>query len=109
MKPLESNSTTFSPAKIHEREEESVNLAVLKRTYDLLTSALSFVAALAWNDAIQSLFLRIFGASSTIIAKFLYAIILTVIIVWFGSRLARLTRVVEERHAAKNNSGLKKS
>lgn len=109
MKPAESNATTFSPAKVHEREEENVKLAVLKRTYDLLTSALSFVAALAWNDAIQTLFLRIFGESSTLIAKFLYAIVLTVIIVWFGSRLARLTRAVEERHEAKNNSGSKKS
>ena len=86
---------------MHEREEENVKLAVLKRTYDLLTSALSFVAALAWNDAIQSLFLSIFGPSSTLLAKFLYALVLTVIIVWFGSRLARLTRAVEERHQSK--------
>lgn len=82
---------------MHEEKEEDIRLAVVKRTYDLLTAAFSFVAALAWNDAIQSLFLRIFGPSSTLVAKFLYAIVLTVIIVWFGSRLARITRSAEKR------------
>lgn len=82
---------------MHEKKEEDIRLAVLKRTYDLLTAAFSFVAALAWNDAIQSLFLRVFGASNTLVAKFLYAAVLTIIIVWFGSRLARLTKSAEER------------
>jgi hypothetical protein len=95
MKPTD--ATSFQPAEMHEKKDEDIRLAVLRRTYDLLTAAFSFVAALAWNDAIQSLFLRVFGPSSTLVAKFLYAIILTIIIVWFGSRLARLTRSAEKR------------
>jgi len=96
MKPTD--ATSFSSAKVHEQQEEVIHLAVLKRTYDLLTAAFSFVAALAWNDAIQSLFLRIFGPSDTLMAKFLYALVLTVIIVWFGSRLARITQAAERRY-----------
>ena len=79
------------------QKEESIRLAILKRSYDLLTAAFSFVAALAWNDAIQSLFLRIFGPSSTVVAKFIYAIVLTVLIVWMGSRLAKITGSIEKR------------
>ena len=100
MKPTD--ATTFSPAEKHEALEEDIRLAVAKRSYDLLTAAFSFVAALAWNDAIQSLFLQIFGPSSTIIAKFLYAIILTVIIVWLGSQLARVTGRLEKRYKKAN-------
>ncbi len=95
MKPTD--ATSFQPATDHEATEEDIRLAVLRRTYDLLTAAFSFVAALAWNDAIQSFFLAIFGPSNTLIAKFLYALILTVLIVWFGSRLARITRKAEQR------------
>ena len=94
MKPTD--ATSFTPAKDHEAMEEDIRIAVMRRTYDLLTAAFSFVAALAWNDAIQSLFIYIFGPSSTLIAKFLYAFLLTVVIVWFGSRLARITRIAEK-------------
>ncbi len=89
------DATTFSPAARH--EEEDIRLSVLKRSYDLLTAAFSFVAALAWNDAIQALFLRIFGPTSTVIAKFIYAVMLTIIIVWMGSRLAKVTGSLEKR------------
>ncbi len=81
-------------------QEESIRLSVVKRTYDLLTAALTFVAALAWNDAIQSLFQTIFGPASTLAAKFIYAIILTIIIVWLGSRIARLTQAIERRYTS---------
>lgn len=79
------------------KKEEDLRLLVLQRTYELLMAAFSFVAALAWNEAIQGLFLRIFGPAQTLWAKFLYAVILTVIIVYMGSRLARVTKVVEQR------------
>jgi hypothetical protein len=93
-----SNTTPTSARK----SEESIRLLTLQRMYDLLMAALSFVAALAWNDAIQSLFVRIFGPASTLFAKFLYALVLTVIIVYLGTRITRLTRALEQRF--KNHS-----
>lgn len=77
--------------------EQDLRLMVLQRTYELLMAAFSFVAALAWNEAIQALFLRLFGPAQTLWAKFLYAALLTVIIVYMGSRLARVTKALEKR------------
>lgn len=77
--------------------EEKLRLQVIRRTYELLTAALSFVAALAWNEAIQGLFLKIFGPAQTLPAKFAYAAILTAIIVWMGTRLAKVTTLIEKR------------
>jgi membrane protein YdbS with pleckstrin-like domain len=77
-------------------KEESLHLLVVRRTYELLTAAFSLVAALAWNDAIQALFLQVFGPAQTLLAKFAYAVILTVLIVWLGSRFAKMSAVVEK-------------
>lgn len=56
----------------------------------LATSAFGLVAALAWNEAIQSLFRRIFGEASGIISLFVYAVAVTVIAVWVTLRLGKL-------------------
>jgi len=89
--------TTENAIQPSKEQEEAVHLSVIKKSYELLTAAFSFVAALAWNDAIQSLFLRIFGPTSTIFAKFLYAILITVIIVYMGMKLAKLNKLVENK------------
>jgi hypothetical protein len=70
---------------------------VLEKTLQLATAAFGLVAALAWNDAIQTLFTQIFGEAADIMAKFVYAILVTVIVVFATIRLARL----EERYAEK--------
>lgn len=83
--------------RVAKEKEEAVHQAVLKKSFELMTAAFSFVAALAWNDAIQSLFQTIFGTSSTVVAKFLYAALVTMIIVWMGSKLAKLNKAVEKK------------
>jgi len=47
----------------------------------LLSSALGFVTALAWNDAIQALIKKIIPieSASSIILKFIYAILVTIV------------------------------
>ncbi len=73
---------------------------VLEKTLQLATAAFGLVAALAWNDAIQTLFTQIFGDAADVMAKFLYAIIITVIVVFATIRLARLQeRVVREEES----------
>lgn len=79
------------------KQELGLRLQVVRRTYELLTAALSFVAALAWNEAIQALFLKIFGPAQTLPAKFIYAILLTALIVWMGTRLAKITELIEKQ------------
>lgn len=56
----------------------------------LATSALGLVAALAWNDAVQAVFKEYFPAGSGVVAKFVYAIFISLIIVVLTINLTRL-------------------
>lgn len=78
-------------------KRESLRLAILKRTSELMTAALSLVAALAWNDAIQSLFKLIFGEAASLIAKFIYAVAITVLVVFAVTRLAKITQLLSDK------------
>ncbi|MBI2551844.1 hypothetical protein HYW17_00895 [Candidatus Uhrbacteria bacterium] len=55
-----------------------------------MAAGFGLVAALAWNDAIQSLFTTIFPTASNVVAKFVYAGLITVLVVLVTTRLARL-------------------
>src|SRR5215211_3972699 len=86
----------------HGRKEEKLTAEVLDRFAELITVALGLVAALAWNTAIQNLFTLIFGkAGSALIGQFVYAIIITLIVIFATlavSRAAeRAKRLEEER------------
>ena len=70
---------------------------VLDKLMELVTAAFGLVAALAWNTAIQELFTMIFPQSGDLIAKFLYAITVTVIVVIVTIRLGRLAEQAKER------------
>jgi hypothetical protein len=48
------------------------------------------VAALAWNTAIQELFAAVLPEAGDLVAKFLYAVVVTVIVVFVTIRLGRL-------------------
>ena len=62
----------------------------LKTIIQLATTAFGLVAALAWNEAIKSLFKEIFGATSNIIGLFVYAVVITVVVVTITTRLGKL-------------------
>lgn len=57
----------------------------------LMTAAFGLVAALAWNAAIQSLFDTLLPGAGDLAAKFLYAVIVTVVVVLVTIRLGRLS------------------
>jgi hypothetical protein len=63
---------------------------VLTTTLQLATTAFGLVAALAWNDAIQTLFATVFGEAGDLAAKFLYALLVTAIVVLITIRLGKL-------------------
>lgn len=64
---------------------------VLDKIVQLMTVAFGLVAALAWNEAIQELFTIIFGEAGSLAAKFFYAVIVTVVVVFVTIRLGRLS------------------
>ncbi|MFZ2803701.1 MAG: DUF5654 family protein [Patescibacteria group bacterium] len=74
-----------------------LHLTVLQKILELMTAAFSLVAALAWNDAIQSLFAKIFGTAGGIVAKFIYALLITGIVVWIGLRLSKISKLIEQK------------
>ena len=79
------------------KKERDTRLSILKRTLELITTALALVAGLAWNDAIQSIFKEIFGPQSTMIAKLLYAMLITTIVVVIGFRISKIQKHIDEK------------
>ena len=78
--------------KENKEREADIKKAVAERTITLILGGLGLVVALAWNDAIQAFFKSVFGdAPNSIVAKFIYALLLTVIITIVSIRLARFT------------------
>jgi TRAP-type C4-dicarboxylate transport system permease small subunit len=77
---------------------------VLEKTLQLATAAFGLVAALAWNDAIQTLFTQVFGEAADITAKFIYAILVTGVVVFATIRLARLQERVTKQEEQEQQS-----
>ncbi len=72
-------------------EQKSLHIEILEKMTDLATAGFGLVAALAWNDAIKSLFSAIFPQAGNIIAQFIYAAVITVFIVIITLRLGKIT------------------
>ncbi len=68
---------------------------LLKQMVALSTSGLGLVAALAWNEAIQSFVKeyidRYISVGSGIISRFIYAVIITALAVFITYQLTKLT------------------
>ena len=76
--------------------KKTLHLEILEQLGKLVTSGLGLVAALAWNNAILELFKKIFGPDkSSLFAMFSYAIIVTVIVVYFSIRIGQAVEKVK--------------
>lgn len=62
-----------------------------KTVATLILGGFGLVAALAWNDAIQSLINAIFPKKGGLVGKFVYATIVTLIVVFFSSQLKKIS------------------
>ena len=79
-------------------EGQELSRETRERTTGYLTAALGLVAALAWNDAITGLIEHLFPLSrGTVTAKFVYALILTVIVVLFTTYFISLMSTKEKK------------
>ena len=72
-----------------ERKENDLKIEILDKMGGLASAGFGLVAALAWNDAIQSLFAAIFGEQSTLVAKLVYAVAITGLVVVLTYGLGR--------------------
>jgi len=77
---------------IKETKEE-----IKRQTAGYMTAALGLVAGLAWNDAIKSLIEAFYPfAKDGVFAKFFYAILITIIVVFISISLLRPSSAVEK-------------
>ncbi len=63
----------------------------LERVITLIITSFGLVVALAWNEAIQALVKEFFPEQQGIAAKFIYALVITFVLVFVSVRLGRLT------------------
>lgn len=90
----------FPAVKKAKREALELQLQVLVKMSDLATAAFGFVAALAWNTAIQAVFKIWFADIGTAWQPLVgYALLVTLIavlvIVWMGRIVGRVKPLVE--------------
>ena len=63
-----------------------------ERTITLILGGFGLVAALAWNEAIKSLFETFFPKTNALIGKFIYAIIITLVVVFLSLQLRKASK-----------------
>lgn len=63
---------------------------IRQTTITLILGGLGLVAALAWNEAIKSLFETFLEESNALIGKFIYAAIITIIVAFVSLRLKKI-------------------
>jgi len=77
---------------LHE-ESRRIKKEVRERTLGYLLAGFGVVAGIAWNDAIRVLIDTLFPVTrNTILAKFIYAALMTVVIVLVSVYLTRIFR-----------------
>ncbi len=80
-------------------EGSKISREVKEKTFGFVVTALGLVAGLAWNEAIQSLIKSFFAVDKdSVLAKFIYAIVITVVVVIITVYLTRLFGKDEENN-----------
>ena len=78
--------------KIRE-SQANLHKEIKEKTVVYILAAVSFVAGLAWNEAIKSLIDQFFpNSSNSVLIKFIYAVIVTIIIVLVTVYLSRISQ-----------------
>ena len=73
-------------------EIKKINEEIKEKTLTFILGGFGLVAALAWNEAIKTLFETFFPKESALIGKFIYAIIVTIIVVVVSSQLKKISQ-----------------
>jgi len=76
--------------------KNDLKLEILEKMSTLVTAGFGLVAALAWNSTIQALFAKIFPKQDGIIPMFIYAVVVTVVVVLVTIKLGRAVNKVKK-------------
>lgn len=63
------------------KEIKKTSKAAKEKMVTLILAGFGLVAALAWNDAVQTLFSVLFPKSEGVVGKFFYAVLVTILVV----------------------------
>ena len=80
-----------------QQQKDDIKLAVVEQMTTVMSAAFGLIAALAWNDAIQTLFKTVFGEQSGLAAKFVYAAAVSVLVVFITLRVGRLQKALKDK------------
>lgn len=81
---------TITPP-VNSQEDIRIRAEIRERTLGYMLAAFGFVAGLAWNDAIQSSIAYFYPLpENTLPAKFLYAAVISVVVVVISVSMSRL-------------------
>lgn len=73
----------------------------LKTMTQFVTAAFAFVAALAWNDTIQSIINRFIAPGSGLVSQLIYALLVTILAVLATYLLGKATQEAKEEEEEK--------
>ena len=93
--PSSSFGGGISTVDIKEEEGKSTGTLMVEVIIGLVSAAFAFVAALAWNAAIQALLAQFFDDPNDLTGLFIYAILVTIIAVL---AIVGLGRALGKRH-----------
>jgi hypothetical protein len=80
-----------------DQKPKPLQIELLDKMTALVTAAFGLVAALAWNEAIKTIFTEVFGSVSTMVPMIIYAVVVTVIAVIATLAIARATSKAKEK------------
>ena len=76
-------------------EIKKINEEIKEKTLTFILGGFGLVAALAWNEAIKTLFETFFPKKNALIGKFIYAIIVTIIVVLVSLQFRKISEKKE--------------
>lgn len=79
------------------KQEKLVPAAVVDKVVQSIVTGLGLVTALAWNEAIQETFNKFLSKPAGLAAKFIYALILTTVIVIVTLQLNKFAKKIEKK------------
>lgn len=79
------------------QKKKSLKLEILEKLASLITAGFGLVAALAWNEVIKEFFATVFPKPNVLLGKFIYAIVLTIIIVIVTVKLGDIIGKIKEK------------
>jgi len=81
-----------------QEEKDKIEVAFRRRTEGYIITAFGIVAGLSWNEAVKALMEYLFPMEKdTILAKFLYALIMTIILVFISLYVVKFVNKKDDK------------